>query len=129
MIDDSEFEQPLEDVINNYVFPNCGLQITPDIIDKSGVAIPLMLSKPGAGKTSILGQKCDDLGYGLLTIQPALKPIEEYSGIPKFHYFKFKEDDEEETLGTLWSIPEVCIELHKLSVKHDLVIFFWDDIT
>jgi len=125
---DSEFEQPLEDVINNFIIPNCGLQINKDLIAKSGVAIPLMLSKPGAGKTSILNQKCSEFNWGLLTIQPALKPTEEYGGIPKFRYFKFREDDVNKTLGTVWSIPEVVVELHKLSAKHDLVIFFWDDI-
>ena len=116
MIDDTEFEQPLEDVINNYVLPNCGLQITPDVIDKSGVAIPLLLSKPGAGKTSILGQKCNDFNYGLLTIQPALKPIEEYSGIPQFRYFKFKEDDDT-SLRVRYTVTVIFEENEDTEVK------------
>jgi len=127
MIDDNEFEIPLEECINNFIIPNCILQINPDIIKKSGVAIPALFSKPGAGKTTILGQKCYDLlNWGLLTIQPALKPQEEYGGIPKFKYFNF--NNQEKTLGTIWSIPEIIVELFKIAKEKDLVIFFWDDI-
>ena len=129
LMDDKEFEQPLEEVINNFVLPNCGLQVNPTIIDKSGVAIPLVLSKPGAGKTSIMNQKSVGYNWGMITIQPALKPIEEYGGIPKFKYFKFDATDpDNKTLGTVWSIPEVIVDLYKLSKTKDLVLFFWDDI-
>jgi len=127
MFEEKELEYSLEECMNDFVIPNCALQVNPDIQAKGGVSIPLLLSKPGAGKTSILGQKAREIGWDILTIQPALKPIEEYGGIPKFKYFRFDES-EEKTLGTIWSIPETMVELHKLSKKNDLVIFFWDDI-
>lgn len=127
MIDEKEIEYALQDCINHFVIPNCVLQTREDIIDKGGVAIPLLLGKPGAGKTAICKQTFTTLEWCMLTIQPALKPIEEYGGIPKFKTFCI-EGTEEKILGTTWSIPEVLVELHKLSSKHALVVFFWDDI-
>lgn len=121
MIEEKEYEYPLEACINDFVLANCVLQCTPEIMLKGGVSIPLLLSKPGAGKTSICQQKVAPLNWGMLTIQPALKPIEEYGGIPKFKTTKG-------VLGTVWSIPEVLVELHRLSEIHELIIFFWDDI-
>lgn len=114
-------------VIENFVIGNVGLQIIPEVFKKGWVAIPYLEGPPGIGKTSILGSKLQDLNWGLLTIQPALKPIEEYGGIPKFKNIKLNEEGEK-ILGTQWSIPEVLVQLHKLSEKHDLVVFFWDDI-
>lgn len=121
MIEEKEYEYPLEACINDFVLANCVLQCTPEVIEKGGVSIPLLLSKPGAGKTSICQQKVSPLNWGMLTIQPALKPIEEYGGIPKFKTTN-------KVLGTVWSIPEVLVELHRLSDIHELIIFFWDDI-
>jgi len=121
LIEEKEYEYPLEACINDFVLANCVLQCTPEIMLKGGVSIPLLLSKPGAGKTSICQQKVAPLNWGMLTIQPALKPIEEYGGIPKFKTTKG-------VLGTVWSIPEVLVELHRLSEIHELIIFFWDDI-
>lgn len=130
MIEEKEYEYPLEDCINDFVIPNMALQCTAEVIEKSGVSIPLLLSKPGAGKTSICQQKFMTLDWNMLTIQPALKPIEEYGGIPKFKTITINKKDEtiDKVLGTVWSIPEVLVELHKMSTKYDLVVFFWDDI-
>ena len=127
MLDEKEYEYPLEDSINDFVIPNMVLQCTPEVIEKGGVSIPLLLSKPGAGKTSICYQKFNTLEWNMLAIQPALKPIEEYGGIPKFKFIKLGED-QEKVLGTIWSIPEILVELHKMSKMFDLVVFFWDDI-
>ena len=126
MLDEKEYEYPLEDSINDFVIPNMVLQCTPEVIEKGGVSIPLLLSKPGAGKTSICNEKFHTLSWNMLTIQPALKPIEEYGGIPKFKFIKVGE--QEKVLGTIWSIPEVLVELHKMSAMFELVVFFWDDI-
>ncbi len=122
---DQQLELPLKDVINDYVIPNCVLQIRDDIIDKSGVAIPFLLSKPGAGKTSIIYQICEAYGWGLLSVHLALKAIEELSGIPRFKKITIKE---QEHLGTIWSISEIQIELQKLGAEHDLAILLLDDI-
>jgi hypothetical protein len=126
LIEEKEYEYPLEDCITDFVVPNMVLQCTPEVIAKGGVSIPLILSKPGAGKTSICQQKFKNLEWTMLTIQPALKPIEEYGGIPKFKYIKVGEQDK--VLGTVWSIPEVLVDLNKLAAVFDLVVFFWDDI-
>lgn len=130
MMLEKEFERPLEEVMTDFIIPNCVLQVTPDIISKGGVSIPLLLSKPGAGKTSIQYQKFKALNWGLLTLQPALKPQEEYGGIPKFKRIKdiTNEETQEKILATEWSIPEVVVDLHKMSKIFDIVVFFWDDI-
>ena len=126
MLEEKEYEYALEDCINDFIIPNCVLQCRTDIIDKGGVSIPLLLGKPGAGKTAICGQKFTSLGWGMLTIQPALKPIEEYGGIPKFKTVGLP--DGNKILGTVWSIPETMVQLHEMSEKYDVVGFFWDDI-
>lgn len=125
MIEEKEHEYALEDCINDFIVANCVLQCTPEIIEKGGVSIPLLLSKPGAGKTSICNQKVSIYNWGMLTIQPALKPIEEYGGIPQFQTVTI---NNQEILGTIWSIPDIMKQLHELSTKHELIIFFWDDI-
>lgn len=126
MLEEKEYEYALGDCITDFVIPNMVLQCTPEVIEKGGVSIPLLLSKPGAGKTSICYQKFNTLEWNMLAIQPALKPIEEYGGIPKFKFIKLGE--QEKVLGTIWSIPEILVELHKMSTMFDLVVFFWDDI-
>jgi len=126
LLEEKEYEYALEDCITDFVVPNMVLQCTPEVIEKGGVSIPLLLSKPGAGKTSICNEKFNTLEWSMLTIQPALKPIEEYGGIPKFKSVKI--GDQEKVLGTIWSIPEVLVELHKMSAMFELVVFFWDDI-
>ncbi len=124
---DKEQEVTVKAAINDFIIPGIVLQIREDIKRKGGVSIPYLLSKPGAGKTSIVGQVCELMSWGMLTIQPALKPIEEYGGIPKFKTITF-EDSQEKVLGTVWSIPDVMIELKNLSEKHEVVVFFWDDL-
>jgi hypothetical protein len=130
LLEEKEYEYALEDAITDFVVPNMVLQCTPEIIEKGGVSIPLLLSKPGAGKTAICQQKFNTMDWTMLTIQPALKPIEEYGGIPKFKWIKTKNIDGEtdKVLGTIWSKPEILVELDRLSLLYELVVFFWDDI-
>lgn len=112
-------------VIDNFVIGNVILQTNEDVFKKGSVAIPYLEGPPGIGKTAIISEKIKDLNWSLLTIQPALKPIEEYGGIPRFRYIQI---DGEKILATEWSIPDILVELHKRSKEYDIVVFFWDDI-
>lgn len=115
----------LDNVIKEFVLPNAWLQTQPDIIENGGVAIPYLLSKPGAGKTSVIKAVCDYYNFGLYVLHPALKPIEEWGGLPDFKNIDL---DGESHPGTIWTISEPIIDLTKLSKKHQLVIMLWDDM-
>ncbi len=113
-------------VIDNFVIGNIILQTKEEIFEKGSVAIPYLEGSPGIGKTAVIGSKVKDLNWTLLTIQPALKPIEEYGGIPRFRYIPIEEG--KKILATEWSIPDILVELHKRSKEYDIVVFFWDDV-
>jgi hypothetical protein len=89
------------------------------------VAIPYLIGPPGGGKTAIIKQLCEKNNWGLLSFHPGLSSIEELTGIPTFEKLKY---NQEEIIGTVWSIPEVICKLNKLSEKFEKVIFFLDDM-
>ena len=115
----------LEKVVKEFIIPNCWLQIQPEIVNRGGMAIPYILSKPGAGKTTIIKQLCNQNKFGLFVLHPALKPIEEWGGLPNFKNVMI---NDYEFPGTEWTISEVIIELMKIAENHKLVIMLWDDM-
>lgn len=124
-----EFEKKnsrsLPNVITEFVLPNCWLQIHDDMVKKGGMAIPYLLSKPGAGKSTILKDLCSRNDFGLLIIHPALKPIEEWGGLPNF---KDIEVNGTKYPGTEWTISEVIVELMELSENTKMTVMLWDDM-
>lgn len=118
-------ERQLDKVISEFVIPNCWLQIHDEINKKGGMAIPYLLSKPGAGKTTIMKTLCEKSGFGLFVLHPALTPIEEWGGLPNFKNIVINEI---EYPGTEWTISQTIIELTKMAASHKLVIFLWDDM-
>ena len=115
----------LEKVVKEFIIPNCWLQIQPEIVNRGGMAIPYILSKPGAGKTTIIKQLCDQNKFGLFVLHPALKPIEEWGGLPNFKNIIV---NDQEYPGTEWTISEVILKLIKLAEHHKLVLMLWDDM-
>lgn len=118
-------ERELSKVIDEFVIPNCWLQIHEEINKRGGMAIPYILSKPGAGKTTIMKTLCQKNDFGLFVLHPALIPIEEWGGLPNF---KTVVINEVEYPGTEWTISQTIIELTKMAANHKLVTFLWDDI-
>lgn len=115
----------LDKTIKEFIIPNCWLQIQPEIINRGGMAIPYLLSKPGAGKTTIIKDICEQNQFGLFVLHPALKPIEEWGGLPNFDKIII---NNQEYPGTIWTISEVIVELMKLAAKTKLTVMLWDDM-
>lgn len=123
---ESRNSRTLANVVREFVLPNCWLQIQPQVIQEGGMAIPYLLSKPGAGKTTIMKDVCEQNNFGLFVLHPALKPIEEWGGLPNFQNI---EVNGTKYPGTEWTISEVIIELLKLTEKdHHMVVMLWDDM-
>lgn len=129
-------ERPLATVIKEFVIPNCMEQIKGKVKD---VAIPFIVSKPGAGKTSIIEQLCKKNGIGFLSLHIALKPMEEMSGLPMFHIISV---NGQEVQGTSWTITDLVTKLwemheEKTSIevdgqileepKYSMIILLYDD--
>lgn len=92
------------------------------------VAVPYLLGTPGGGKTAIIKEMCQKNNWQLLSCHLGLMPLEELSGIPNFEKIEI---NGQEVTGTVWSIPEVLCEVHKLSnlcKKDEIVVFFCDDM-
>lgn len=107
---------PINDAIN-LIINNCYLQ-TYEI----DVAIPYLIGAPGAGKTAIINDTIMKYGGGILSTHFALKPIEETGGIPQFERIIVNEKD---ILGTIWSFPDIMVQLYKLSEKYSENIVLW----
>ncbi|MDX1700823.1 MAG: hypothetical protein R3250_09410, partial [Melioribacteraceae bacterium] len=77
---------PLHDVMNDLMVFNAVLQTSGDefTLKRGGVAIPYIISQPGAGKTASFVDLCMKIGWGMITVHLAMKPLEELGGIPDF---------------------------------------------
>lgn len=119
---------PLNDVVNDLMIFNCVLQTAGDefSLKRGGVAIPYVISQPGAGKTASFVDLCMRLGWGLIVVHLAMKPIEELGGIPDFRDIEI---NGEKYPGTIWSIPDLIGQLYKMEAKNLPGIFLcFDDI-
>ena len=117
----------LHDVTKDLMVFNAVLQTTGDEFNltRGGVAIPYIISQPGAGKTASLVALCQRINWGLITIHLAMKPLEELGGIPDFAEIEI---NGEKYPGTKWSIPDVIGELYKMSPNAEGVFLCFDDI-
>jgi hypothetical protein len=137
---ENRVEMPLADLIQNFVVPNCYLQCDKDTSDKGGVAIPYIVSKPGAGKTSVIEALCKNNGWGLMSVHFALKPIEELGGIPNFTKVHI---NGKEVSGTEWTVTDMVTKLWEMhnetkevlakdgstvtEPKYKIIILLYDD--
>lgn len=99
---------------------NCYLQI-----QNVDVAIPYLAGAPGAGKTHVIHDLCEEYKWGMVSTHFALKPLEELSGVPQFANVEINGEDK---LGTVWSYPDVMGQLFQLAPKHEMVIWLLDDL-
>ena len=118
-------DRELSKVMQEFVIPNCWLQIQAEVIKRGGMAIPYLLSKPGAGKTTIMKKMCSDNNFGSFVLHPALTPIEEWGGLPNFKTITI---NDQEFPGTEWTISQTIVELHKLAANHKMTVMLWDDM-
>lgn len=93
-------------------------------MNKFDVGIPYIAGIPGGGKTAAISQLCQKANWNLFSVHFALKPIEENSGIPNFIDI---EVNGEIKPGTVWSMPDIIVECHKMA-KEKPVILLLDDI-
>lgn len=131
MVTDELMKQslPIQDVISELLAFNCVLQTAGDqfSLQRGGVAIPNILSQPGAGKTAINTQFWLRLGWGVVTIHLAMKPLEELGGIPQF---KDIEINGRTYPGTVWSLPDLIGQLYQMANNQQLggVVLCFDDV-
>jgi len=120
---------PLNEVIGELMIFNCVLQTAGDqfALTRGGVAIPYVISQPGAGKTSSFVDLCMKLGWGMIVVHLAMKPIEELGGIPNFRDIEI---NGEKFPGTIWSIPDLIGQLYQMDANKNLpgVFLCFDDI-
>lgn len=118
---------PLHDVINDLMVFNAVLQTAGDefTLKRGGVAIPYVISQPGAGKTSSFVSLCMKINWGLITVHLAMKPLEELGGIPDFVDIEI---NGEKYPGTKWSLPDLVGELYQMSPNVDGLFLCFDDI-
>lgn len=120
---------PLKDVVYELLAFNCVLQTAGDdfALSRGGVAIPNIVSQPGAGKTAVNTQFWMRLGWGVITVHLAMKPLEELGGIPEF---KDIEIAGKKYPGTVWSLPDLIGQLYQMANNPQLkgVILCFDDV-
>ena len=68
------------------------------------IAVPYILGPPGIAKTAQTINMCHKANWNLIVTHYGLRPIEEVSGIPQF---KTVISNNTETLGTIWSLPDI----------------------
>ncbi len=117
----------LHDVMNDLMVFNAVLQTAGDefTLRRGGVAIPLIISQPGAGKTASFYDLCMKIGWGLVTVHLAMKPLEELGGIPDFVEIEI---NGEKYPGTKWSIPDLIGQLYQMAPNVPGVFLCFDDI-
>jgi hypothetical protein len=131
MVTDELMKQsmPLQNVITELLAFNCILQTAgPDFsLLRGGVAIPNVLSQPGAGKTAVNTQFWLRLGWGVITVHLAMKPLEELGGIPEF---KDIEISGKKYPGTVWSLPDLIGQLYQMANNSQLrgIVLCFDDV-
>jgi hypothetical protein len=120
---------PLQEVVNELLAFNCVLQTAGEgfALLRGGVAIPNILSQPGAGKTSVNTQFWLSLGWGVITVHLAMKPLEELGGIPEF---KDIEIAGKKYPGTVWSLPDLIGQLYQMANNPQLkgLVLCFDDV-
>ena len=89
------------------------------------IAIPYILGPPGIAKTAQTIKMCGDAGWNLIVTHYGLRPIEEVSGIPQFKTVKLNDVD---TLGTVWSMPDILTEIHSFNDPNTITVWFLDDM-
>lgn len=92
---------------------------------ESTLAVPFLLSKPGAGKTEMLTQLTKDKGWAYLTTHLSTQTIEELTGLPTL-----KDGIDAEGVafkGTEWTKPDVVTRLEELARTNKGVVWFMDD--
>lgn len=96
--------------------------------------IPYIVGSPGIGKTKIIKYLIDsevvdsgDSNYkiGSVFYTPALQRLEQFGGIPNFK--TVVDDNGEEELHTVWSIPELVVRIKELSKKYYFLFVIFDD--
>lgn len=119
----------LHKVVEDLLLQNAYLQTTGDAftLNRGGVAIPYIVSQPGAGKTASFASICKLINWSLVTVHLAMKPLEELGGIPNF---KDVEINGKKYPGTIWTIPDLIGQLYQLANEPDTngVFLCFDDI-
>jgi hypothetical protein len=110
----------ISDVVKEFVIPNCFLQVNDAVNEKGGVAIPYIVSKPGAGKTEIIKKTANDLGWGFMSLHIALKPTEELTGIPEIVKINV---NGKEIPGTVWTVTDIVSTLHQMYAERKTIEF------
>jgi len=111
--------KPIHEVLN--IIKN-NIQLQVHGVDS---AIPYLIGPPGGGKTESIRAFAKSNNWGFISTHFALKPIEEMGGIPQFKNFEI---NGEQVPGTVWSFPDIHVELHKLSKSHEIVLWLLDDL-
>ncbi len=120
---------PLNDVVEKLLIFNAVLQTSGDdfSLKRGGVAIPYIVSQPGAGKTASFANLCRIIGWELITVHLAMKPLEELGGIPNFTDIEI---NGKKYPGTVWTIPDLIGQLYTSANKAGIngVFLCFDDI-
>jgi len=89
-----------------------------------------LAGRPGCGKTMSIRELARKKEWGLVTMNISMETVERFGGIPEIikvdlekpnHAFKRVE------YHTIWSIPEVIVDLRSMSKEFETVICFLDD--
>jgi len=89
------------------------------------IAVPYILGPPGIAKTAQTINMCHKANWNLIVTHYGLRPIEEVSGIPQF---KTVISNNTETLGTIWSLPDILTEIHSFNDPNTITVWFLDDM-
>ena len=103
-------------------------------IPSSDINVPYLVGPPGIGKTKMLSQTINDMGFGFLAFTPGLERLEKFGGIPDMVYmdvaYKSKDGGEEkkkQEIHTKWSVPEMISRARVASSKYEKVFILLDD--
>lgn len=104
-----------------------------------------IVDKPGAGKTMCIGEEVKNRGWGFCPYSPALERLEKFGGIPDLvkvntvdeykvsklfddgMYRMVTETKENESLHTVWSVPQMITEINNMAKLYPYVVVLFDD--
>jgi len=96
---------------------------------ETNLSTTYLAGKPGCGKTMTIRALARERGWGLVTMNISMETVERFGGIPDLIKISLGKVGgiEKFEYQTVWSIPEVIINLREMAADFPCVICFLDD--